>query len=137
MTEHQLETFLAIVKHGSYSRAAENLYISQPTVSYRIRTLEKELGVRLFTYVDFQARLTPAGASLVQEAEQLCSQMKALRTRMTQFSPARTLTIGFPEMMLLSSSHTFLRIMQLLPESSVTLHSLPPLYNTVLSEMSA
>ncbi len=43
----QLEIFLAVVKFHSFSKAAEQLYLTQPTVSAHISTLEKELGTRL------------------------------------------------------------------------------------------
>ncbi|MDD3192898.1 MAG: selenium metabolism-associated LysR family transcriptional regulator [Oscillospiraceae bacterium] len=43
----QLEIFLSVVEHHSFSKAAEQLYLTQPTVSAHIRTLEKELGTNL------------------------------------------------------------------------------------------
>ena len=47
MNSLQIETFLAIVQSGSISRASEVLYLSQPTVSYRLQSLEDELGFAL------------------------------------------------------------------------------------------
>lgn len=47
MTQIELTTFLAVVKYGSISLAAEKLFISQPALSRRIRTLENELGCTL------------------------------------------------------------------------------------------
>ena len=123
VNENQLDTFLAVVRHGSYSRAAESMYLSQPTVSYRIQTLEEELGVKLFASRNFQTTLTAAGSAFVQEAQRLCEQMQAARLRMVQFSPARTLTIGFPEMMLQGQCSSFMMVMQLLPDKVATLAS--------------
>ena len=43
----QLESFAAVVRLQSFTRAAEQLYISQPTISTHIRALEEELNIRL------------------------------------------------------------------------------------------
>ncbi len=47
MTAQEVEAFLAVVRHGTISQAAAALYITQPALSRRIRTLEKELGCTL------------------------------------------------------------------------------------------
>lgn len=123
MTENQLETFQAIVSQGSYSRAAEELHLSQPTVSYRIRTLEEELGVKLFVSLNGQTSLTQAGQAFVQEAALLRQGMQAARMRMRQYSQAGGLTIGFPEMMMQGRCDAFLQVMQLTPAGAATLNS--------------
>lgn len=48
MTIQEISTFLAICKYGTFSKAAEHLYMTQPTVSWYINSLEKELGHSLF-----------------------------------------------------------------------------------------
>ena len=48
MTFLEIEAFLSIVQHGSFSAAAEKLYITQPALGRRIRALEEELGYALF-----------------------------------------------------------------------------------------
>lgn len=48
MTKTEIDTFLAVTEYGSISAAAQKLYVGQPTLSARIRTLEEELGVVLF-----------------------------------------------------------------------------------------
>ena len=45
----QLEAFLEAADRGSFRRAADALYLSQPSVSARVQTLEEEVGVVLFT----------------------------------------------------------------------------------------
>jgi len=57
----QLECFLAVSKLKSFTRAAEQLYISQPSVTTAIRRLEDELGIILFERNKKQAILTPEG----------------------------------------------------------------------------
>ena len=44
----QLEAFQALLQHGSYSKAAKALFVSQPTMTVRIQSLEVELGTTLF-----------------------------------------------------------------------------------------
>ena len=48
MTHSEIECFLAICHYKTASRAAEALYITQPSLSTRLKTLEKELGGSLF-----------------------------------------------------------------------------------------
>src|SRR5690606_20867274 len=57
----EIEAFLAISDTGSFTKAARNLYISQPAISRRIDLLEMELGAPLFLRGRAGARLTPAG----------------------------------------------------------------------------
>ncbi|SHJ42923.1 LysR family transcriptional regulator [Hespellia stercorisuis] len=63
MTNNEIEAFIATIEHGSISAAAQELYVGQPTLSARIRTLEEELGVTLFTRKRGQriTELTPDG----------------------------------------------------------------------------
>lgn len=73
MRIQDLEAFLAVNKFGSLSAAAQNLYITQPTLSNQIKSLENELNVQLI-YRNRGVRstsLTPAGQALVPQAEKL------------------------------------------------------------------
>lgn len=65
---HQLELFVAVADHGSFTRAAEALHISQPSVSARIRDLEDSLGQHLFEQVGRRIYLTDAGHELKEHA---------------------------------------------------------------------
>ncbi len=67
----QLETFLAVAHEGSFSRAAQKLFRTQPAVSQSIRKLEKELGEALFDRASRDGNLTDAGAVLRDYAEKL------------------------------------------------------------------
>lgn len=66
-----IEAFLAIVQTGSISKAAELLHLSQATVSYRLKTLEKEMGGLLVERRKgaAQIRLTPKGEDFFSIAE--------------------------------------------------------------------
>src|SRR5919108_676234 len=69
MTLQQLTYFLAATQHGSFSAAAESLFMAQPSLSEQIRRLEAELGVALFTRVGRGLELTEAGRLLRPHAE--------------------------------------------------------------------
>jgi LysR family transcriptional regulator, transcriptional activator of the cysJI operon len=64
----QLESFVMIAKLKSFSRAAEKLYLTQPTISNHIHLLEKELGTVLFNRTNKQISLTQAGEIFYEHA---------------------------------------------------------------------
>jgi len=76
MNPHHLRTFLAVRKHRNYTRAAEELFLTQPAVSRQMRQLEEELGVRLFEQIGKSLHLTDAGETLAAEAEKLLGAME-------------------------------------------------------------
>ncbi|MBK9083687.1 MAG: LysR family transcriptional regulator [Rhizobiales bacterium] len=66
-----LETFLWVVRLGSFSAAAERMAATQAAVSHRIHTLESDLGFALFDRDGRAARLTAAGRKIVPQAEEI------------------------------------------------------------------
>jgi len=70
-TVHQLTVFRAVAQHLSYTRTAQELYLSQPAVTQQIRALELMLGLRLFARKGRGIVLTPAGQELLRHVEQL------------------------------------------------------------------
>ena len=64
MDTHSLTVFMAVADTGSFSAAAERLFLTQPAVSKRIAQLEQQLGTRLFDRVGRRIRLTEAGEAL-------------------------------------------------------------------------
>ena len=63
-----LQAFLAVAEAGSFSRAAERIHLTQPAISKRIATLEKQLGTRLFDRIGRGIRLTEVGEALLTRA---------------------------------------------------------------------
>jgi DNA-binding transcriptional LysR family regulator len=76
---HQLNVFRAVARHESFSRAAEELYISQPAVSAHVRELERLYGIELFQQVGRRVRLTEAGRMLAEYADRLLSLVEESR----------------------------------------------------------
>jgi DNA-binding transcriptional LysR family regulator len=73
----QLTYFLAVVEHMNVGRAAEHLYIAQPSLSQAIGTLERELGVPLFHRVGRGIVLSDAGRQLIEPARQVVRDLEA------------------------------------------------------------
>ena len=61
MTYGDMEAFLAIMRHGSITAAAEALFITQPALSRKLKSLERELGFRLFERVQGRHKLSLTG----------------------------------------------------------------------------
>lgn len=86
MKQDDIETFLTLNKTGSLTKAAETLYVSQPTVSHRLKDLEEELGISLLVRGKGQRRieLTQKGEEFVAIAERwlaLMAETSALRNQ--------------------------------------------------------
>jgi DNA-binding transcriptional LysR family regulator len=68
MTFRQLEYLVTVIDEGSFGRAAQRLYVSQPTLSQQVRALESEIGGPLVERLPRGARATPAGEALLPAA---------------------------------------------------------------------
>jgi LysR family transcriptional regulator, low CO2-responsive transcriptional regulator len=78
ITLHQLKVFEAAARHGSFTRAAEELYLTQPTVSIQVKQLTKSVGLPLFEQVGKRLYLTDAGKELYQTSQRLFNEMNQL-----------------------------------------------------------
>lgn len=78
MTIQQLQYVLEIARCGSASRAAKNLFLSQPNLSSAIKNLEQELGFPIFERTSAGMKLTPAGARLEKEASVIMGHLKGI-----------------------------------------------------------
>lgn len=81
MNLSEIETFLMIVKTKNITKTAENLFLSQPTVSHRLKSLEDELGIRLITRKKGykQIELTTQGEEFIPIAERWISIWQEMR----------------------------------------------------------
>jgi LysR family transcriptional regulator, glycine cleavage system transcriptional activator len=65
-----LRVFSVAARHMSFTKAAEEMHLTQSAVSHRVRALEEELGVRLFNRIQRRLELTPAGRALANRVDQ-------------------------------------------------------------------
>src|SRR2546430_16047550 len=79
MELHQLRYFCAVVETGSFSRAAEQSHVSQPSLSQQILKLEDELGARLFDRLGRSVRLTEVGKAFLPRARGVLRELEAAR----------------------------------------------------------
>jgi DNA-binding transcriptional LysR family regulator len=84
-TLRQLKAFEAVARHLSFSRAAEELHLTQPAVSTQIRTLEGHVGATLFEQLGKKTYLTQAGTELLQFCRAIIGQFEAAEAAMEQF----------------------------------------------------
>jgi LysR family hydrogen peroxide-inducible transcriptional activator len=79
MELHQLRYFCAVAEAGSFSRAAEQSHVSQPSLSQQIMKLEGELGARLFDRLGRSVRLTELGKTFLPRARAVLRELEAAR----------------------------------------------------------
>jgi LysR family transcriptional regulator, low CO2-responsive transcriptional regulator len=70
-TLHQLKVFEATARHGSFTKAAEELFITQPTVSSQIKKLSQTVGLALFEQIGKRLYLTEAGQELLEICQEI------------------------------------------------------------------
>ena len=84
LTLRQLDVFLAVCQHRSYSKAALQLSLTQPAVSSQIRSLEEVVGQALFDYLGKQLFLTSAGDLMLRAARDLKQRLVHLEIELTE-----------------------------------------------------
>ncbi|MDR2016649.1 MAG: LysR family transcriptional regulator [Burkholderiales bacterium] len=109
-----LAAFLAVTEHGSFSRAAEQLHLTQSAISKRISTLENLLGVTLFDRLSRTVVLTEAGRVLLPRAQQLLRDIGDSRRALANLSGQISGTLS------ITTSH------------HIGLHRLPPVLRTFI-----
>lgn len=104
-TVQQLHYFVAAVKHGSLSAAADAVHIAQPSLSEQVRRLERSLGVVLFTRTNRRLQLTEAGRLVLPRAERVLAEMEELTASVREVRTLRGGTVSFGTF---STAHIFL-----------------------------
>lgn len=99
MNSLQVEYFLELCRTLNFTKAANNLFVSQPAVSKQISALEKELGVQLFLRDHKVCQLTPAGEIIYKFLERtVCDYKKTLKEAHELIKgETQSITIGFLE----------------------------------------
>lgn len=83
-TLRQLKVFESVARHLSFSRAAEELHLTQPAVSIQVRKLEEHAGLALFEQFGKKIYLTPAGTDLLDIGRGIIHQFEVAESAMTQ-----------------------------------------------------
>ncbi|AOJ02196.1 LysR family transcriptional regulator [Burkholderia mayonis] len=101
MDVRQLRYFVSIVEYGSLGKAAEKLYIAQPSLSQQVAKLEDDLGVALLVRSPQGVKPTAAGQALYRHARLVLRQMDQLRQEVREGAGAEsgTVAVGFPTTM--------------------------------------
>lgn len=81
MNQQELRCFVEVARTRNFSKAAENLFVSQPTISNHVKHLEHELGVRLFNRTYHNVSLTTYGNFLLPAAKQILAIHDSLLNR--------------------------------------------------------
>lgn len=91
-----LRSFVDLAQDGSFTKAAERLHMTQPTLSLQIQRLESQLGFALFRRSTRSVQLTPDGTQLLARASRLLEESRNLEDaiRRLQFGGARKLHVG-------------------------------------------
>lgn len=99
----QLECFVAVADHLNFSRAAEQLRMTQPAVSHQINSLEDELGAKLFHRTSKRVRLTRAGHLFSQYAQEILSLSRLSKERLKESQQTSAMLFGI-------GCHSFLEL---------------------------
>lgn len=88
MADRRLQVFHAVAKQLSFTKAAEELFMTQPAVTFQIKQLEEHLNTRLFERSHGRIALTPAGELVLNYAERILSLTEELETRVGELTGA-------------------------------------------------
>lgn len=86
MNLEQLQSFVTVARFGNFTRAAEELYLAQPTLSRQITALEHSLGAELFRRARGGSTLTPAGESLLPLARRMLADAESVRRELAELA---------------------------------------------------
>jgi len=111
MDIQHLQYFVAVATQGNFTKAAQQLYVTQPTISKMVKSIEEELGVTLFDRSGKQVKLTDAGKILLGQAQNIIKSFKNLSSELDDLVELKTgsIQIGLPPM---TGSRFFPRVIQ-------------------------
>jgi DNA-binding transcriptional LysR family regulator len=120
----QLETFLEVARHASFSRAAEKRFRTQPAISSQIRGIEEEVGAKLFDRSGGRVSLTAAGKAFLKYVEETLDARRAMMVAIAEMErvPRGEIIVGANEGTCLHIlPHVFAEFKKQYPEVSVNI----------------
>ena len=88
MADRRLQVFHTVAKHLSFTKAAEQLFMTQPAVTFQIKQLEEHFNTRLFERSHGKIALTPAGRLMMNYAERILALSEEMETRVAELTGA-------------------------------------------------
>jgi DNA-binding transcriptional LysR family regulator len=124
ITLRQLQVFEAVARHLSHSRAAKELYLSQPAISMQIKQLELSVGLPLFEQVGKRIHMTEAGREMLHYSRAISQQLQEMKA---VFSEMKGLEHGHLNISVVSTANYFMpqllaKFSQLHPKIQISLH---------------
>ncbi len=100
MDIRHLQYFMEVARHRSFTKAAESLYITQPTISKTIKNIEEELGIILFDRSSKKIELTDAGRIMFEQGQHIVNSFQNLSSELQDLQKLRKghIRIGLPPM---------------------------------------
>ena len=86
MADRRLQVFHAVARNGSFTRAAETLFMTQPAVTFQIKQLEEQFNTRLFERGHGRVSLTPAGELVMAYAEKILGLGEEMEARVAEMT---------------------------------------------------
>lgn len=126
MTLNELRYILAVARERHFGRAAEYCHVSQPSLSVAVKKLEDELQVKIFERRSNDVTLTPTGAAIVEEAEQILALCDKLRECAAQGRDPLTGSLRLGVIYTIAP--------YLVPQLVGSVHSIVPMMPLILSE---
>jgi len=88
MADRRLQVFHTVARHLSFTKAAEQLFMTQPAVTFQIKQLEEQFNARLFERSHGKIALTPAGQMVMSYAERILGLSEEMETRVADLTGA-------------------------------------------------
>lgn len=91
----QISTFVAVIESGSYNKASEKLFLSQPTITHRINKLESELGISLLVRGKKEVHLTKEGEVFLSYAREMLESFQESLKKIELLKSEKIINVGY------------------------------------------
>jgi LysR family transcriptional regulator, carnitine catabolism transcriptional activator len=127
VSTRQLQAFLAIARLGSFTRAAEELFVTQAGLSLMLKDFEAQVGARLFDRTTRSVRLTPAGESLLPTVRRMMADWESATSNLGRLAAEAEQRVSLAATPLIASS--------VLPQWLQTFHDAHPAVRVSISDL--